>query len=176
MRSRRVLAYVVISVVSELAIFGEQFATFPERRELPSPDGQYVIRNVDWNQPAQQFSGMFHSLFLEERATGTSRKLCDYVRRVAVAWSVGNRIIVTDYLNPKTSRTPVFAVDGSIEPIVIDKVNLQALIPPAQGSDLKKQRPCFYRGVQHRREKYAVLSSVGLWSSGREWISDEMQL
>jgi hypothetical protein len=143
MRSRRVLACVVITVVSELAIFGEQFATFPERKELPSPDGQYVIRNVDWNQPAQQFSGMFHSLFLEERATGTSRKLCDCVRRVAVAWSGGNRIILTDYLNPKTSRALVFAFDGNIEPIVIDKVNLQALIPPAQGLHLSRNDHVF---------------------------------
>ena len=105
MRSRRILACVVITVVSELAVFGEQFATFPEQKELPSPDGQYVIRSVDWHPAAQQFSGMFHSLFLEERVTGRSRKLCDYVRRVAVAWSGGNRIIVTDYLNPRTSRT-----------------------------------------------------------------------
>src|SRR5215831_16810073 len=138
MRSRRVLARVVISVVSELAVFGERVATFPERKELPSPDGQYLIRNVDWNPPMQQFSGMFHSLLLEERATGRSQKLCDYVRRVAVAWSGGDRIIVTDYLNPRTSRTLVFAVDDNIQPVVIDKVDLQALIPAAQGLHLSR--------------------------------------
>jgi hypothetical protein len=129
--------------VSELAIFGGQFATFPERKELPSADGQYVIRNVDWNRPAQQFSGMFHSLLLEGRATGKSQKLCDYVLRVAVAWSGGNRIIVTDYLNPRTSRTLVFAVDDKIPQIVIDKVNLQAIIPAAQGLHLDRNDHVF---------------------------------
>jgi hypothetical protein len=130
--TRRVLVCVLITVVSELAVLGQQFATFPESRELPSPDGRYLIRNLDANPAPQQFSGVFHSLFLEQRATGRSRKLCDYVRRVAVAWSGGNRIIVTDYTNQKNSRALVFAADDSFEPVVIDKRNLEAMLPAGQ--------------------------------------------
>jgi hypothetical protein len=140
---RRILIWMVITLVSELAVWGEQFATFPEKRELPSPDGRYVIRNVDANPAPQQFSGVFHSLFLEERATGRSRKLCDYVRRVAVAWSAGNRIIVTDYTNQRNSRVLVFAADESFEPVVIDKRNLEATLPDSQRVYLSKNDHAF---------------------------------
>ena len=132
MNARRVLLWAVITAVSEFAVLGEEFATFPESRELHSPDGRYVIRNLDANPAPQQFSGVFHSLILEERATGRSRKLCDYVRRVAVAWSAGNRVIVTDYTNQKNSRALVFAADDSFEPVVVDKRNLEAMLPPLQ--------------------------------------------
>jgi hypothetical protein len=132
MNARRFLFWVVITAVSEFAVLGEEFATFPESRELHSPDGRYVIRNVDTNPAPQQFSGVFHSVFLEERATGRSRKLFDYVRRVAVAWSAGNRVIVTDYTNQKNSRALVFSADDSFEPVVVDKRNLEAMLPAPQ--------------------------------------------
>jgi len=140
---RRILVWMVITLVSELAVWGEQFATFPESRELPSPDGRYVIRNVDANPAPQQLSGVFHSLFLEEPSTGRSRKLYDYVRRVAVAWSAGNRIIVTDYTSQKNSRALVLAADESFEPVVIDKPSLEAALPAGQRACLSKNDHVF---------------------------------
>jgi hypothetical protein len=110
----------------------ESFATFPISKELPSPDGKFTIRSTDAAPAPGEFTGVFHSLLLKERATGRSWKLCDYFRTVAVAWSGNDLILATDYMNAKTSRALVFGVDGGFAPVVVDKVRLVALLPPNQ--------------------------------------------
>lgn len=112
----------------------QQFATFPDRPELRSPDGRFLIRSVDHAASPSDFSGLFRSLVLEETRSGRSWAVYNYVGRVAVAWSGNRFIIVTDYVSKRTSRGLVFAVDSSLEPITVeqvtlDKVQLARLLP-----------------------------------------------
>src|SRR5215469_3645832 len=116
----------------------EQFTLFPDRKEMHSPDGRFVVRSVEHSVTANEFSGVFRTLVLEEAATGKVRKLYDYVGRVAVAWSGSDFIIVTDYVNKKTSRAIVFPVAPDRDGLVIDKTQLIPLLPEQQHLQLEQ--------------------------------------
>lgn len=125
---RRVCALLAVLIASSL-VCAEQFAVFPDRKELRSPDGRFIIRSVDHVAGPREFSGVFRSLVLEEAATGSSRELYNYLGRVGVAWSGSNFVIVTDYASKKTARALVFRIDQPGEYLIIDKPHLAARIP-----------------------------------------------
>jgi hypothetical protein len=132
MNVTRILVCLMAVLAATTSVSAEKFATFPISQELPSPDGKFTVRSVDPLPTPGEFTGVFHSLLLKERATGRSRKLCDYFRTMAVAWSDNGLILATDYLNARTSRALVFGVDGGFAPVVVDKVRLVALLPQNQ--------------------------------------------
>jgi len=102
----------------------EQFAVFPDRQELWSPDAKFVIRSVEHQAARGEFSGLFRSLVMEEAATGSTRNLYNYVGRVGVAWSGNNFVIVTDYASKRTARALIFRLDRPNEYLAIDKPHL----------------------------------------------------
>jgi hypothetical protein len=104
----------------------EQFVVFPDRKELHSPDGRFVIRSVEHVAGPSEFSGVVRSLSLVDVTTGVSRGLYHYLGRVAVGWSGNNFLIVTDYASKRTSRALVFRMDRPNEYTVIDKPHLAA--------------------------------------------------
>ena len=53
----------------------EQFAVFPDRKELRSPNGKFVIRSVDHVPQAHEFSGLFRALIVQNTADGSTREL-----------------------------------------------------------------------------------------------------
>jgi len=119
----------------------QQFTTFPDRPELRSPDGRFLIRSVDHPASPSDFSGLFRSLVLEETRGGRSWALYNYVGRVAVACSGNRFIIVADYVSKRTSRALVFAIDSRVEPfsveqVTLDKVQLAGLLPTEQNVHL----------------------------------------
>jgi len=129
-------AFVVAFLLAVLA-GAQQFATFPDRPELRSPDSRFLIRSVDHAASPSDFSGVFRSLILEELPSGRSWALYDYVGRVAVAWSGNRFVIVTDYVSKRTSRALVFAIDSRVDPftveqVTLDKVQLARLVPTEQ--------------------------------------------
>jgi hypothetical protein len=105
------------------------FVLFPKATELASPDGRFLVRNVERKGAPNDFVGTFLSLWLVEKTTGRARKLCDYIGVAAVAWSSDNHLVVTEYVGKKTSRALVFLAADDIEPIVLDKRTLLRLIP-----------------------------------------------
>jgi hypothetical protein len=121
----------------------EQFAVFPERKELRSPNGKFVIRSVDHVSQAHELSGLFRALILQNTADGSTRELYHYVSRVGVAWSGNNFIIVTDYVNKKTARALVFRIDRPDEYLVLDKTNLAARIPDERRIQLERNDHAF---------------------------------
>ena len=107
-------------------IMAEQFVVFPERRELYSPDGRFVLRSIEHAGAAGEFSGIFRSLVLEEVATGATQTIYNYVGRVGVAWSGNDFVIVNDYASKKTARALVFRLDRRNDYLIIDKPHLTA--------------------------------------------------
>jgi hypothetical protein len=140
--SRRISALVIGLLACSLAV-AEQFAVFPDRKELRSPDGKFVIRSVDYAPRPHEFSGLFRSLILENLADGSSRELYHYVSHVGVAWSGNNFIIVTDYVSKKTARALVFRIDRPDEYFVIDKPHLAARIPDPRRAQLERNDHAF---------------------------------
>ena len=122
----RVTVLVAVLCVQALAA---PIAVFPKAGELKSPDGRLVVRNAERAESLSDFSGTFQSLWLIESATGRSRKLCDYVGVAAVGWSGNDFLVVTEYMNRRTSRALVFSVTGPEYAVVLDKPTLLHLLP-----------------------------------------------
>jgi hypothetical protein len=131
----------IVAFLLAAQVGAQQFTTFPDRPELRSPDGRFLIRSFDHAAGPSDFSGVFRSLILEELPSGRSWALYSYVGRVAVAWSENRFIIVTDYVNKRTSRALVFAIDSRVDPftveqVTLDKVQLARLVPSEQNVHL----------------------------------------
>ena len=142
MSSRTIYVAILVVFACSLAQ-AEQFAVFPDRKELRSPDGKFVIRSVDHVPQPHEFSGLFRSLFLENTADGSARELYHYVGRVGVAWSGNSFIIVTDYVSKKTARALVFRLDRPDEYLVLDKPGLAARIPGERRTQLERNDHVF---------------------------------
>jgi hypothetical protein len=74
------------------------FVLFPKAVELRSPDGRFVVRNVEREGPATEFVGVCHSLWLVEVAANRSSKLCNYLGVAAIAWSNNDFVVITEYV------------------------------------------------------------------------------
>ena len=129
MRVHRAVVWVAAVIAFRILAQAAPFVVFPKAGELPSQDGRFVVRNSDREAPLSEYVGTFHSLFLEETASGRTRKLCDYVGVAAVGWAKNDFIIVTQYLSKRTSRAVIFAADDSRNPVVIDQSLLTNLVP-----------------------------------------------
>ena len=116
------------AVLATHLLLAEVFVTFPDRKELRSPDGRFVVRSVEHVPGAREFSGVFRSLVLEDTATGSKRGLYNYVGRIAMAWSGNECLIATDYVGKRTSRALVFRMKYLDESMVIDKTYLASQV------------------------------------------------
>jgi len=130
MRSRWI-ALVVVLVGAALAgtSLAAPFVVFPKAGQLVSPDGRFVVRNLEREGTASEFVGTFNSLWLSDLVTGHSRKICDYLGLAAVAWSRSDFLIVTEYVGRRTSRALVFSTIEQQDPVMLDKSTLIRLIP-----------------------------------------------
>ncbi len=120
-----------VASVMALSILAQAlpYTLFPKAAQLPSPDGRFVVRNVDPVAPASEYVGTFHSLFLQDTASGRNRKLCDYVGVAALAWTKNNVLIMTEYLSKHTSRVRIFSTDDGRDGVVIDQSLLTQVAP-----------------------------------------------
>lgn len=144
----RVFLYVALFINCITAAHAAPFVVFPNAGELPSRDGRFVVRSTDRSAPFSEFAGNFHSLFLEETASGRSRKLFNYVGVVAVGWSNSDFIIVTEYLSKRTSRALVFTAASADDPVVIDKPLLTHLVPIDLRPQLRENDHVFVEASQ----------------------------
>ncbi len=136
MRAYRALLCVTVVVACQIVAHASPFVVFPKAGQLTSPNGRFVVRNTDREAPFSELAGTFHFLILDDTASGSSRKLCDYSGVVAVAWAENDLIIVTQY-SKRTSRTLVFNTVSSIDPVVIDKPLLTHIAPDNLRSQLQ---------------------------------------
>ena len=163
MRAVRALLNFALVVACGAAAQAAPFVVFPNAGQLASHDRRFVVRSTDRIAPMSEFVGNFHSLFLKDTASGHSRKLCDYIGVAAVAWANSDFIIVTEYLNKRTSRALVFGVDGPNEPIVIDKPLLTSLVPESLRPQLRENEHVFLEATQVEGETL----TLRVWGYGK---------
>ncbi|MGA7515141.1 MAG: hypothetical protein WCA20_04950 [Candidatus Sulfotelmatobacter sp.] len=163
MRVCRALLCVCAIVAFKMVAHAAPFVVFPKAGQLPSPNGRFVVRNADREAPLSEYLGTFHSLLLEETGTGHTRKLCDYVGVVAVAWAQNDFIIVTQYVSKSTSRAVIFAADNSRDPVVIDQPLLTNLVPVNLRPQLRENDHVF---VEASRVEGETLT-LRVWGYGR---------
>ena len=70
MRLFRLMLFPVLFVAVAVHMYAAPFSLFPKASHLASPDGRFEVRDVDLREPGSEFSGIFHSLWLVETATG----------------------------------------------------------------------------------------------------------
>jgi hypothetical protein len=78
-QARIVLAGAVVCAILITQAIAAPFVLFPKAKVLASPDGRFVVRNAVRKGAPNEFVGTSLSLWLEEKATGRARKLCDYI-------------------------------------------------------------------------------------------------
>ena len=144
---RRGIREAVLILVMAAGAMGEPFVVFPQAGQLTSPDGRFVVRNVDREAGTTEFVGTFHSLWMIEQATGRSRKLCDYVGVAAVAWSNQNYLIVTQYVGKKSSRVLVFS-PATEDAVMLDSSTLIQMIPAEMRPTLRENDHVFIEGAK----------------------------
>lgn len=118
------LIWLVLQLPSEAA----PFAMFPKAGRLVSPDGRYEIRDVERVGAAGEFVGTSRSLWVTDTVTGQSRKLCDYLGLAAVAWSMNDSILITQYVGKKASRALIFPQAGQADAFMLDSGTLIQLL------------------------------------------------
>ncbi|MGD0163875.1 MAG: hypothetical protein ABSB39_15510 [Candidatus Sulfotelmatobacter sp.] len=163
MHACRALLYVGAVFVFEIVAQASPFVVFPKAGQLPSPDGRFVVRNTDRKAPLSEYVGTFHSLVLEDTASGLSRELCDYVGVAAVAWAQNDVVIVTQYVSQHTSRALVFVADNSRDPVVIDKPLLTNLVPVNLRAQLRENDHVFVEASQIEGE----MLTLRVWGYGK---------
>jgi hypothetical protein len=115
--------------------------------ELTSPEGRFTVRSIDPEGSASDILGTFHSLWIFERATGRSRKLCDYIGVAAARWSSNNDwLLVTQYVGKRTSRVLIFSTARLEDPLMIDKPTLTRLVPAELRPTLRENDHVFVEG------------------------------
>jgi hypothetical protein len=119
---------------------------FPKAGRLVSADGRFEVRDVAPETSAGELVGAPHSLWLTEMATGSSRKLCDYLGIAAVAWSSNDFLVVTQYVGKKTSRALVFATSSSVDPVLLDAAGLIQMVDVEMRSTLRENDHLFVEG------------------------------
>ena len=129
MRGRHLLLASLLMVVVSISCMAAPFSMFPKAGRVVSPDARFEVRDVDETGTPGQFAGTFHALWVIEVATGSSRKLCDYVGLAAVAWAEKNSIIVTQYVSKKASRALIFTSAMGGESYVVDSPGLIPMLP-----------------------------------------------
>jgi hypothetical protein len=142
----RILRWVSALVALTIPALAAPFAVFPQAVQLPSPNGQFIVRNVERQAPLSQLDGSFHSLVLEDKTTGSTRKICDYVGVAAVVWVQNDYLIVNQYLNKRTSRAVIFPVDNTYPSTVIDPSSLIQLVPVPLRPQLRENDHIFVEG------------------------------
>jgi hypothetical protein len=100
---------------------------FPEQSQAVSPDGRYVIVGINNNAEP------YHTVFLEDRALTTRRKLLTYDRHIALLWGNDSKsFAVTNYVGSNGSRCTVISVDQKVPPIEVVDSLLRALSKDAR--------------------------------------------
>ena len=145
-RWRMMLGLAVMVTIAIVTAYANPFVVFPKAGELASPDGRFVVRNAEREGADSDFVGTFRSLWLIEVATGRSRKLCDYLGVAAVAWSNNDFLVITQYLNKKTSRALVLSAAGPEDPLMLDMPTLIRLVPAELRATLRENDHVFVEG------------------------------
>jgi hypothetical protein len=157
----------VVVALLTLPLCASSFVVFPKAGETVSPDGQFRVRNVERERPASEFIGTFQSLWLIEKASGRSRKLCDYVGVAAVGWAGNDFVLVTQYVSKKSSRILIFSVTNEEETFVLDQPTVVRMVPIEFRDALRENDHVFIEAtsVEERRLRLRV------WGYGKRDVN-----
>ncbi|MCI0595873.1 MAG: hypothetical protein L0Z48_04945 [candidate division Zixibacteria bacterium] len=140
------LLLLVLSV--SFAMASERFSPFPGLSEVSSPDGRYLLRNVD----VEEGGGYNHKLFLRDTKTNTEREIYSYDRRVDALWSKdGKGLIINDHGGSDYTDCIVFQFNKEIE-----KYNVTVLLRS--------------RAIKYKK---SIVGNHHVYIEGEKWITNK---
>jgi len=159
-RGRILLIAPIVVLLWTLQALAGPFAVFPKVRELESPGRQFIVFE---DQRESEVSGAFHKLWLKVAATGESRKIQDYIGTAAVSWQDDDHLIITEYLNRRTSRAFLLSVSRPADSIMIDVPMLIRSIPPESRDTLRQNDHVFVEAVGATADRF----HLHVWGYGQ---------
>jgi hypothetical protein len=151
LRRRVILLLVVLSLVRLAPAQAQRLATkpisFPEHSQAVSPNGRYLITNVESD------SEPHHTVFLNDRRLKTRRKLFNYGRGIEILWNRDSKsFVLNDYAGSDYSECRIFSVDEKVQSInVWDQVLKDATT----------------------KERRSLLENHHVYIAAKEWISSK---
>jgi len=107
--------------------------------QLQSPNGRYVVENVDSDKEPH------HMLRLKNSETGAVRTLCNYQRHVTVLWSPdGKKLVVNDYAGSDFSKALIFSLDQDGRAEDVGSELLQSLKDSPDRKSLAENRHVYF--------------------------------
>ena len=121
------------------SLFATQPVAFPGDGALRSPDGRFLLVNVD-PEEKDPVLGEAHALYLLDLKAGATRRLMVYARHIDACFSPdGKHLLLTDWLGSDAAEVRLYRLGATAE-----RVNLDPWILP-----LKRQNPT-RRHANHR--------------------------
>ncbi len=109
------VAFLLPSVASSKPPGTDGNASFPEAKDSWSPDGRFVLKDVD--DPEDPKTP--HSIFLTDMQTGKRMLLFSFARKADLLWSPGsNAVAVNDWATNDETQCIVFVLEA--QPMRID--------------------------------------------------------
>jgi carboxypeptidase family protein len=120
---------------------------FPERSEIKSPDGRYVILAGDHDSSTK------HIVFFEDTTLQTRRLLLTYDQHMSLLWHANSKVFaVTNYVTDDNSDCEIYFVGDIAHPIpVLERLSRE--LPDAARENLE-----------------AALSSHRAYVEGEDWV------
>ena len=132
------------------ALFATQPKAFPGNGALRSPDGRFVLVNID-PENADPILGEAHAIYLLDLKAGATRRLLVYARHIDACFSPdGTHLLLTDWLNSDGAEVRLYHLGANAE-----RISLERWIAP-----LKRQSP------QRRHAQRRYLQALG-WEDAR---------
>lgn len=132
------------------ALFQSQPTAFPGDGALRSPDGRYLLVNVD-PKAKDPVLGEAHAVYLLDLKGGATRRLFVYARHIDACFSPdGRHLLLTDWLGSDAAEVRLYRLGDGIQ-----RISLEPWIAP-----LKRAHP------QRRRAHHRYLQALG-WEDAR---------
>lgn len=102
----------LLSLSKSFTLASERFSQFPGLSEASSPDGRYVLRNVDIEKDGE----FNHQLILRDTKTNTEKTIYSYGRRVDALWSEDSKgLIINDHGGSDYTNCIIFRLEKEIK-------------------------------------------------------------
>lgn len=154
-RPHKIIAWLLSALLCSAAFTNQnaQKAAFPgTASDIKSPDGRYVIRNVD-----NEKQDPAHNLMLIDTSSKSVTKIYSYGRHVEVLWSPTSRaFIVNDFEGSDSARPVLFTIPWK-----------------NSSEDLRKKLIDF---LSSRQEADRVLQNHHVYFSVQQWVSSDQVL
>jgi len=116
---------------------------FPERSSATSPDGRYVLVNVD--RDSEPFE---HTIFLEDRKHKTRREIYRYERGVQVLWNPdGRQFALSDFAGSDYATCNIMSVNQEIKAIPVLE-NLLKMVSTKEKERIQRNDHLYIAGVR----------------------------